>query len=374
MEKKSERFFEYKDCSCYQENKKAKIESHIVHAVVSNDKKCTTCHDYKPISEFSKDISKTDKLNPTCKSCNKASFRKYANSEHGFMVYLLNGARCSNEVRNNNGRSLEFTLTIEQLECKWSKQDGRCYYTNMLMQRKPHVNYKCSIERISNDLGYTDDNTVLVICETNTANQWSRDKFEHFFSGVLHPRIEFTDAQLQKPIRRKETIARRKWEVDENNNVLCHFCTEVQPRSNFTKKLSYGCSKCRTINRRTFDSTWWGAVNRLYTDAQTSAKRRRMGFLLELQDIINQLKQQGGLCYYSGVTMSSEFGNYKVSLERVNVLNTYTKNNIVLCCQEFNSSDRTRLKTADSNDGCAGWSREKYQEVFLNSKRNNNEG
>jgi hypothetical protein len=79
-----------------------------------------------------------------------------------------------------------------------------------------------------------------------------------------------------------------------------------------------------------------------------------------LEELISILKQQGGLCAYSGVPMSSRKGDFKVSIERIDTLKGYDKENVCLIIQELNSSDKTVL---NDTKGSTGWSRAKFLQV-----------
>jgi len=200
------------------------------------------------------------------------------------------------------------------------------------------------------------------------------NKFQHLFSGNKYEPVDFGD-QLEKPItlairRAKSNVS---WNVNADGNVYCHKCGITQPRTSFGSALSNGCKTCISVQNKsqkeTYTATWWGAMKRLYDDAKRSAQKRKMEFYLTFEEMIFQLKSQGGLCYYSGVPMTSVIGDYKISIERLNVRLTYSHSNIVFICQEFNSIDNTRMKSDnDDSDGCGGWSKEKYQEVLLNYK------
>ena len=156
------------------------------------------------------------------------------------------------------------------------------------------------------------------------------------------PRIEFTDEQLQAPKRIWRPY--RPWNVNIHNNVFCHDCGNTKARIEFNVKLSNGCKDCKKGS----------------TIMRNQPQRKETWTLLQ-----NSKTWQNN----SGVPMTSAIGHYKLSIERPDVMITYTKENIVLCCQEFNSADFTRVKTKDSNTGCSGWSREKYAEV-LSAKMN----
>jgi hypothetical protein len=315
------------------------------------------------VDEFTKNKRAKDGLNPCCKQCKKQQIKKYNNSDRGFLKMLLNDARKSSKARNEKGRHIEFTLTIEQLKAKWAKQSGLCHLSGIPMVMRPHSDFKCSIERLDNSIGYTDDNTVLIVLEMNTCNQWDQRTIQYLFSDVRCYPIEFNNGELEAPFDVRKGRAPKKWSINDDGTVLCQHCNVVKVREDFEKKFTSGCKSCIGLKRKARVNTWYGALRILHNSARDHAKHRKMEFSLSFEELVDIMKQQGGLCYYSGKPMQSKSGDYKVSIERLNPLITYTKENTVLICQEFNSGDRTRIKTTDSNTGSAGWSNEKYELV-----------
>lgn len=85
-----------------------------------------------------------------------------------------------------------------------------------------------------------------------------------------------------------------------------------------------------------------GALSVLYYTAQTSSKirqerGRKCEFDITQNDIRHLWDSQDGKCYYSGIPMNYDRNDWRVSLERTDTQQGYTKKNIVLCCLEFNS-------------------------------------
>lgn len=328
----------------------------------------------RPVSEFGVNNQQSTGLQPRCKTCIKQDSKhvgkRYHNTDNGFWKGLLNNAQRHNEERNARGRDLEFSLTLKQLKEKWQRQNGKCFLTGKQMVLRPHHDFKCSVERISNSVGYTDDNTVLIIAELNTATQWTAEKIQYLFSDTVHEHMELTEqVKLTRGLRAKNKNSKKEqgrstWRIDNEGNVHCHYCNNLKPRAEFNKYLKDGCKKC--VKHRDEDrmyGSWYGALQGLYKSCRGSAKRRKMQrtTLLTFKELTDILIAQGGLCYYSGVPMTHARGDFRCSPERLNVNESYSKSNVVLICAEFNSSDYSRIKTDDSNDGGGGgWSLEKY--------------
>lgn len=336
-----------------------------------------------PVKLFTIKRSNRGGLRNECKNCEKHSRKQYADSEHGFLNILLHSAKKHTKERNASGeRNLEFTLTLQQLKAKVTQQQRRCALTGHLMTFKPHSTWRCSIERIDNSIGYTDANTVLIIAEMNTANQWTAAKVNHLFSYMQYSQVQYTD-ELQKAVTENRK-KRRKWPINDNSTVYCHYCRETKDLAHFYKLLSSGCKACAADRKATYrDTTWYGALKIMHDDAKSnSIKKRKMSFDIELQQFIDIFRQQGGLCAYSGKPMTIS-GDFKASPERLNTMLSYTADsgvrgnadfvpaNLCFVCQEFNSIDHTRVRTESSNDGSSGWSKQKfeYMQHFVHQQR-----
>ncbi len=86
-------------------------------------------------------------------------------------------------------------------------------------------------------------------------------------------------------------------------------------------------------------------------------------------EVLKELfRKQKGLCDYSGLRLTNN-GDWKVSLERKDTTKGYTKKNICLICQEFNSIDNTAMHP--EAEGCGGWSKEKYAYIRELQKNRN---
>ena len=79
-----------------------------------------------------------------------------------------------------DSRRGECTINMAWFVGRWAAQWGRCAYSRMPMRCQANVGWKCSVERLDNDMGYTPSNCVLVCAEFNTAAQWSREKFVRY--------------------------------------------------------------------------------------------------------------------------------------------------------------------------------------------------
>eukprot|EP00438_Fugacium_kawagutii_P008716 Skav216382 [mRNA] locus=scaffold1241:118826:120190:+ [translate_table: standard] len=126
-----------------------------------------------------------------CRACKSNRDRARRSTLRGHMQECLSSARGSARKRNQ-----EFSLTLLQALHMLKEQHGRCYYSGVPLEYKQiHTDWRLSIERLNNSIGYTEENCVLIAIEFNTADhsrnkavtkvfgtaQWSREKVEHIW-------------------------------------------------------------------------------------------------------------------------------------------------------------------------------------------------
>ena len=119
-----------------------------------------------------------DGLHSWCKKCckkgNQRSLEKKYSTFEGRITTFLHTCKKSSVKRNQ-----EFNLTRQDFIDMWEKQKGICAYTGMQMSLKPNTLESVSVERVNNDIGYTPENTVLVVNAVNKMK--SNLKGEDFF-------------------------------------------------------------------------------------------------------------------------------------------------------------------------------------------------
>jgi|SRR5579872_1868481 len=57
---------------------------------------------------------------------------------------------------------------------------------------------------------------------------------------------------------------------------------------------------------------------------------------LDIEFLVSLLEKQKGLCYYTGLPMTTTRGHFSISLDRIDHSTSYLKGNVVLCCQLVN--------------------------------------
>ncbi|CAK0846679.1 unnamed protein product [Prorocentrum cordatum] len=114
-----------------------------------------------------------------CVGCKRATTFKYNRTLRGNMMRLMVRAR-SRALKRGHGLDLNLDILLDKL----LQQQGRCYYSGVPLQYlTPNSDWRVSLERLDNALGYTATNSVLVAHEFNTSD-WSRGKLTHAVRGT----------------------------------------------------------------------------------------------------------------------------------------------------------------------------------------------
>jgi hypothetical protein len=322
-------------------------------------KVCSKCGIYKDSTLFDK-CSKNG-LQSSCKVCRRAA-------KDAPMSYL----RCmwlnTKIIPRSRGRSMRVSTpnpwTFKQVVEKWNDQHQKCYISGMPMKTGTFTDWQVSPERLNNDIGYENSNVVLICAEFNTQNQWTREKFRKVFVETIdapHDPIDFPDELFTTIKKSKKGIPRATTVVREDGFVRCNRCMVFKERADITNGRGSRCRQCLQDISFEKEQTWLGALKRLIQHTKILGDKcaRKKGSLT-FEELVAMLRQQGGLCAYSGVPMSSRKGDFRVSIERIDTFKGYDKENVCLIIQELNSGDNTVL---NDTKGSTGWSRAKFLQV-----------
>lgn len=282
-----------------------------------------------------------------------------------------------NASRRFNGCELEIDFLFDLI----LQQEGRCAYSGVHLELLVKFSdWRTSLERKDNQLGYLPHNVALIAQEFNSMEatskkasfdgsaQWSKQKVEQL-------RVERDMNVDLENLRRQIDLA--TWSVNVCGNrgefciedvvaaepgyLKCSMCGVWKPLWQFsssrrnTRSFSCFCEKCRgectwTKNMKTLR----GFILKMVHNARN---RHRLGrwqgdFELELDDVLGMLWAQQGRCFYSGVPLRYGQSNvdWLMSLERLDNAETYTRKNTCLVALEFNTANQ--------------WSRRKVQLVW----------
>eukprot|EP00877_Chromochloris_zofingiensis_P013069 jgi/Chrzof1/8015/UNPLg00066.t1 len=323
-------------------------------------KTCSKCKNPTPREQFYKKSALEDGYRSYCRDCEDRQNAEYRSTLHGRIGQMVYAAKTNSKRRGERGRqsASECTIEVKDLEEQWEKQGGRCYYSGIEMSFTSKDWY-ASLERLDEDKGYAKDNVVLCCLEFNTPSQWSVDKIVESLE-LLKLRNETRCRQIEIPsdfFATKQTRgAVRKAGpptiVDGITYFRCRYCDELKPKDDFYAKRFNKCKRCRNAEKVVSDSTPRGSLMRLINatkqhtkarDANKHSHTRRGELEIDVERLVDIYRQQHGLCYYSGLPLA--FGPagtpWKCSLERIDPFVVYTKDNVRLICQEFNSIDNT---------------------------------
>ncbi len=239
------------------------------------------------------------------------------------------------------------------------------------MNYRSFTNFTASLERICNDLSYTNENTVLIISELNNVKQVDKiilkdlltvDNEDHPDTNVIMEGIQ-TDFKKSSPRPMSVTVV-------PTGHTFCRMCQSSKLSVHFVKDISKGCESCRKIQRLRYNSSVSGKLIMLLGGAKKKTKERnategRMSTIctVTINDMWSQLQFQRGKCYLSQKNMTFDAkSKFYISLERKDKRKGYTKENICFIALELQSADRTVMVQETETTGSAGWSREKFNE------------
>ena len=260
----------------------------------------------------------------------------------------------------------------------------------------PHSDWRMSLERLDNDLGYVQENCVLVAAEFNTAgkiskkvvknensgsSQWSLEKVLRLPAerdsnvDLLSLQQSIEAAHVRRQMRLPtEALTGFDSDFETPGHLRCSKCRLWKPARCFglNHRSSSGfqsyCKVCDAACSLARRMTLRGHIQVMLRHARA---RHRLGkwtgdFDLCLDSMLEMLWSQEGRCLYSGVPL--RFAQYNMdwmmSLERLDNKKTYTKDNTVLIALEFNTADHSMRKAVSSVLGSSQWSRKKVEHVW----------
>tara|TARA_R110000765_G_scaffold173332_1_gene278118 strand:+ start:728 stop:1186 length:459 start_codon:yes stop_codon:yes gene_type:complete len=124
---------------------------------------CTSCNLTKAKGSFHKNGPSPDGLHPWCKACRSSQAKenyRTKNTPEDYMKQIVK-AVCS------RGRG---SVTLEQIEELWARQDGKCAITGVSLDRtlgEGRVATNMSLDRIDSNLPYEEGNLQLLAAQVN---------------------------------------------------------------------------------------------------------------------------------------------------------------------------------------------------------------
>lgn len=167
-------------------------------------KTCSKCKQDKERNEFPKTITNKDGLSYLCTDCNRKQNKEYRtrnggtyysnqqawrSTPEGFVSNVVHGAKT-----RATKKKMAFDITTKDIFDMMSAQDMKCAVTGVKMtleslNRKKANAFKCSIDRIDSNGGYTKDNIRLVCWAVNQMKADRTDEEFKFWVNSLHKAI-----------------------------------------------------------------------------------------------------------------------------------------------------------------------------------------
>ena len=139
------------------------------------------------------------------------------------------------------------------------------------------------------------------------------------------------------------------WRCCECEQWLPATAFHVQKRRGMQFPQTY-CKECGNEKRRLHHRTLRGGLLHFLQSARLRAKEKPWNVTLTFEDLLEMVEQQNCRCAYSGVPMEMLVPNshWRMSLERLNNSEGYSRENCVLIACEFNTGDCSRHRGVDA--------------------------
>ncbi len=299
------------------------------------EKRCTICNEIRAVRFFTK-TNFGSGYKGCCKLCD-------------FIPLMIRNAEARTMKREVElGRKMEpVSVTVEMLE-----QMTTCAISGRPVLFHPGVPNMASLDRIDDDKGYTILNSRIVNLRFNTPVKWSIEKFRQAF-GVGHQ--QFIKARLVEVSKMKK-----------NPHVGCGHNSKTKEYQRL-----WGNSQQSFFTRIASSANKWNRakVAKIIEAGETPPSDIPR---IEPDDIQKMWISQNGLCGYSGIPMGWRSNtDWRMSKERKN-RGFYTLDNMVLVCQEFNSTEYITELFEDLFDGdVQGWNPDVVED-YRETERNKN--
>ena len=355
--------------------------------------RCNDCGVEKPAESFHK-IRGGTHLHSYCKMCARVREAEIRRTLRGNVRRLVDSAR-----HRSQSKGWPCNLDIDFVLDLILRQRGRCAYSGVPMEILwPHSDWRMSLERLSNQVGYQQQNCVLIAAEFNTpgltskrvtsclplgSSKWSREKVQNLRAERLLNIDILSLGETVRAARAKQAVLpppvllfSLKGQTQEApGHLRCSRCGIWKLPQSFTLKRAgesghrKNCKTCDNEYKVAYRMTLRGHILELIAGAR---RRHRLDkwqgdFELDLDSVLDMLWSQQGRCFYSDVPLRFAQLNvdWLMSLERLDNSKTYTKENTVLVALEFNTSDNTKKAVQTCLvSGSSQWSRCKVEHVW----------
>jgi hypothetical protein len=317
-----------------------------------------------------------------CRPCDAQRDAVYRATLHGALNVLLNDAKKHSAERGSKGRleAGECTITIDQLHLLYEAQHGFCYWFPIKkMSLVSGTSWKMSLERLDTSQGYTLANCVLCCLEFQGKRTWTWHKIQRmmvlrwasfgmdrFLAAVYdegekrrcrHPNPERYKSGECKECKREYDAAKRRGEIKPQLRVRCDHGDETE-RNN-----SGHCKLCLQEADAQRNRTPRRFLQKMLAHMKSSSKKRCHPPPEHTFDVLVELaRHQTGRCDVSRLPLGfSADCDFQASPERVCAEDSYTIDNVLFVCLEFNSTCNQTEKQQEVGED-SQWTRDKFDE------------
>lgn len=339
---------------------------------------CSTPNLY--ISDF-KFTTKTCRPLRQCIKCMRKRNADYRKTLSGFITNKVKDCQYTTARRNKIGRNHDFDITPKGMVELAQVQNFKCAISDMHLSFSAFSMWQASIDRIDDKIGYLSTNVRWVCLEFNNFSKWNRAKFDYAFRQdpltYKSPDVETIILSITNKNRWKcEKGSKRPLEIklcQETGQELyeCRKCQNFLRRENFAKHINKGCRKCSSKYASKQRSDPRSIVQTMVSHAHSHSEERKRKnsyrdndhpCTLTFEDVVDMYKEQKGRCAYSDIPLCFDRNlDWCVSLERLDTVKNYSRENVALICSEFQASDHSVRRSEKTP--VLGWSRDKVLQI-----------
>jgi hypothetical protein len=318
---------------------------------------CFTCKELKPL------VKKGAGKSNLCILCRR---KFYDGNATKFIKVLFSSTL--NTMKNVPRKSGD--ISLEYLEDLYQIQEGKCYISGITMNAGSHHHWKMSIERLNNNIGYMNNNVVLICSEFQSAHRQITIERWDYLTLLVRGNMEnlpdedefLTEYVNNSKIRKNNNKNVKKIQTNDDGQTKCNVCDIWLNADCYTKSWRTICRSCLSKKQKKRNGTINRRFSLLISNSKNSAKNRHgdaKEHSITIEDIYNQYIKQHARCAYTNIPLTMD-GFFQASLERINVKKGYTKENICLIILGLNVGDHSVVKKDDDDrEGFSGWNREK---------------
>jgi hypothetical protein len=228
-------------------------------------------------------------------------------------------------------------------------------------------NSETPIKDIANQLGGTVFAVNTKLCELGIKSKRVR-YFTHKDQQILKDEISKNTpmneiskkmrrnrAFLSKQVKKLGLFSKRRDQLNESLELRnqgkkrCFDCKNIYPdTSDYFSGKQRMCKQCNAIRHKKFyhilkkDITVEQLLQMRLYQAKYRSNIKEIEFDVDREYLLNLYNKQDGKCFYSGLKMEialkhDKINNRTLSIDRIDSKKGYTKDNIVLCCDNINT-------------------------------------